>query len=70
VQPTDRIQASVSAGYNAGTDSAQWIVNEDADDDGITDYVYGTLTRDVLDLTFRGTYAFNRDLTLQAYVQP
>ena len=34
------------------------------------DYVYGTLDRDVVDLTFRGTYAFNRDLTLQAYVQP
>ena len=45
-------------------------LNEDADGDGITDYVYGTLGRDVLDLTFRGTYAFNRDLTLQAYVQP
>jgi len=70
LQPTDRIQASVSANYNAGTDDAQWIVNQDADGDGITDYVYGTLKRDVLDLTFRGTYAFNRDLTLQAYVQP
>lgn len=32
--------------------------------------MYGTLKRDVLDLTLRGTYAFNRDLTLQAYVQP
>jgi len=32
--------------------------------------VYGTLTRDVLDLTFRGTYAFSRDLTVQAYLQP
>ena len=70
VQPTDRIQASVSVNYSAGTDSAQWITNEDADGDGILDYVYGTLNRDVLDFTFRGTYAFNRDLTLQAYVQP
>lgn len=70
VQPSDRIQASVSANYNAGTDSAQWIVNEDADADDITDYVYGTLERDVVDLTFRATYAFTRDLTLQAYVQP
>jgi hypothetical protein len=70
VQPTDRVQASVSASYSDGTDNAQWIVNEDADYDGITDHVYGTLKRDVLDLTFRGTYAFNRDLTLQAYVQP
>jgi len=32
--------------------------------------VYGTLDRHVVDVTFRGTYAFNRDLTLQAFVQP
>ena len=70
VQPSDRIQASVSANYSAGTDSAQWIVNEDADADDFTDYIYSTLKRDVVDLTFRATYAFTRDLTLQAYVQP
>jgi hypothetical protein len=70
VQPTDRIQASVSATYSEGLDNAQWIVNEDADGDGVTDYVYGTLDRHVVDVTFRGTYAFNRDLTVQAYVQP
>jgi hypothetical protein len=70
VQPTDRVQASVSASYSDGTDDAQWIVNQDADGDGVTDHVYGTLDRHVVDVTFRGTYAFNRDLTLQAYVQP
>ncbi len=70
VQPTDRVQASVSASYSEGTDDAQWIVNEDADGDTVTDYVYGALDRRVVDVTFRGTYAFNRDLTLQAYVQP
>ncbi len=32
--------------------------------------MYGTLDRDVVDVTFRGTYAFNRDLTVQAYLQP
>ena len=70
LQPTDRVQASVSANYSAGTDSAQWITNTDADNDGTLDHVYGTLTRDVLDLTVRGTYAFSRDLTVQAYLQP
>ena len=38
------VQASVSASYSEGTDDAQWIVNQDADGDGVTDYVYGTLT--------------------------
>ena len=70
VQPSDRLQGSVSAEYHRGRDDAQWITNQDGDGDGVTDYVYGTLRRDVVDLKFRATYAFTRDLTLQAYVQP
>jgi hypothetical protein len=69
-QPSDRVQASVSADYNKGLDDAQWITNGDYDGDGVTDYVYGTLSRDVVDVTLRATYAFTRDLTLQAYMQP
>ena len=48
MQPTDRVQASVSASYSEGTDDAQWIVNQDADGDDVTDYVYGTLDRHVV----------------------
>ena len=44
--------------------------NTDADGDGVTDHVYGTLERDVVDVTVRTTYAFTRDLTVQAYLQP
>lgn len=69
-QPSDRVQASIAASYNKGLDDAQWIINDDRDGDGVTDYVYGTLSRDVVDLTVRATYAFTRDLTLQAYMQP
>jgi hypothetical protein len=70
-QPSDRVQASISASYNQDHQHAQWIdFNRDADGDGVTDYVYGTLSSDVVDLTVRATYAFNRDLTLQAYLQP
>ena len=69
-QPSDRLLGSVGIGYSFGLDSAQWITNTDADGDGVTDHVYGTLDRDVLDVTIRGTYSFNRDLTLQAYLQP
>ena len=69
-QPSDRVQASIFASYNKGLDDAQWITNGDQDGDGIIDYVYGTLSRDVVDLTLRATYAFTRDLTLQAYMQP
>ena len=69
-QPSARTQASLSTAYNKGRDDAQWIDNGDFDGDGLTDYVYGTLRRDVVDVTFRATYAFTRDLTLQAYMQP
>jgi hypothetical protein len=70
VQLSDRLQASMSVTYNFGRDIAQWIANQDADGDGITDHIYGTLERDVVDVTVRGTYAFHRDLTVQAYLQP
>jgi len=70
------MQASLSTSYNRGRDDAQWLDgaagsgNVDVDGDGVIDYAYGTLKRDVVDITFRATYAFTRDLTLQAYMQP
>jgi hypothetical protein len=70
VQLSDRVQTSFSTQYSFGHDLAQWITNVDPDGDGINDHVYGTLDRDVVDVTVRGTYAFSRDLTLQAYLQP
>ena len=39
LQPSDRLQASLSTNYNFGRDIAQWITNQDADGDGGTDYV-------------------------------
>ena len=69
-QPNDRILASVSTNYSAGIDIAQWITNQDPDGDGVLDHVYGTLDRDVVDMTFRATYSFNRDLTVQMFLQP
>jgi hypothetical protein len=70
LQPSARLQVSATAGYERGTDVAQWITNRDANGDGIVDHVFGTLRRNVLDFTFRGTYAINRDLTLQGFLQP
>jgi hypothetical protein len=70
LQPSDRLQSSFSLNYNYGQDPAQWIVNTDTDGDGAIDHVYGTLDRDVVDVTVRTTYAFTRDLTVQAYLQP
>ena len=70
LQPSDRLQASLSLNYNYAKDPAQWIQNVDVDGDGAVDHVYGTLDRDVVDVTVRTTYAFTRDLTVQTYLQP
>ena len=70
LQPTSQFQFSINTRYAGGLDTAQWITNRDTDGDGVIDHVYGTLNRNVVDLTIRGTYAIHRDLTLQAYLQP
>ena len=70
LQPSARLQTSLSANYNAGQDVAQWVTNQDVDGDGETDHVYGRLRRDVIDVTARATYAFHRDMTLEVFLQP
>ncbi len=70
VQPRPQVQASISTGVTHATDAAQWIRNADVTGDGVTDHVYGTLDRDVVNVTARGTYAFTRDMTLEVYLQP
>jgi hypothetical protein len=69
-QPVPQLQASLSGNYNYGVDDAQWVANEDATGDGVEDYIYGRLDRDVVSLTARTTYAFTRDMTLEVYLQP
>jgi hypothetical protein len=70
VQPLTQLQLRMDLRYEQEKNAAQWIKNEDVTADGVNDNVYGTLYRNVVDVTFRGTYSINRDLTLQAYLQP
>jgi hypothetical protein len=70
VKPRPQLQASIEARYQPALTIAQWIKNTDATGDGVTDYVYGTLKRRVVNVTARATYAFTRDMTLEAYMQP
>lgn len=69
-QPSPQVQASISTGITSALDSAQWIRNADVTGDGVTDHVYGTLDRNVVNVTARSTYAFTRDMTLEVYLQP
>ena len=70
LQPSDRLQASVSTNYTQAHDVAQWIKNEDLDGDGTDEHVYGRLRRNVVNITGRATYAFSTKMTLEAYMQP
>jgi hypothetical protein len=71
LQPSTRLQLSINTNVEVGLNDAQWIENQDADGDGEDDtYVYGKLKRNVVDMTFRATYAIQRDLTLQVFLQP
>lgn len=70
VQPKPQVQMTISTGITKGRDAAQWIRNEDVTADGAVDHLYGTLKRNVVNVTARGTYAFTRDMTLEVYLQP
>ena len=70
LKPTGRLQVSLSTNYTTGLDDAQWIQNEDATGDGVDDYIYGRLRRNVIDVTARATFAVHRDLTVQVFLQP
>jgi hypothetical protein len=70
LQASDRLQLSVGTSYRRARNIAQWIANRDVDRDGRIDHVYGTLRRDVLDVTARATYGFTRDTTLEVFLQP
>ena len=70
LQPSTRLQASIGGNYSFGITAAQWIDNIDVTGDGDVDHIYGTLHRDVIDVTTRATYSFSRNLTLQVFLQP
>jgi hypothetical protein len=70
VRLLSRLQAQISSDYQWGHDVAQWIDNTDVNGDGVDDNVYGRLHRHVVSMTGRATYAFTRDMTLEAYFQP
>ncbi|MBI4553407.1 MAG: carbohydrate binding family 9 domain-containing protein [Candidatus Latescibacteria bacterium] len=71
IRPSTRFEVSTGPRYSWYFNNAQWVTNVDDNGDGINDhYAYGELTSQVLDLTTRADVLFNRNLTLQFYMQP
>jgi hypothetical protein len=68
--PSARVQTSTRIDYRRTHAIAQWIANLDATGDGSVDHVYGVLDSRVVDVTLRGTFAVDQDLTFELFAQP
>ena len=71
VRPASNIEISLRPRYSWAFEDAQWVANLDTDADGQDDrFIYGELNNRTLDLTTRANILFNRDLSLELYLQP
>jgi Domain of unknown function (DUF5916)/Carbohydrate family 9 binding domain-like len=68
---------SLGFGYNHSYDDYQWMTNQanDGSQPGVTgiggvDYLFGKLDQETFDITLRSNILFNRDQSLQIYLQP
>jgi len=68
---SSRVGHSLALGYNWHHDDAQWLMNTPSDTGiGGVSYVFAELDRRVWDLTLRSRLLFDRDKSLELYVQP
>jgi len=71
IRPSPNIEVRLRPRVSWRHHQAQWVENiEDADADTVSHSVYGRLKSRTLDLTTRVTVLFNRDLSLELYLQP
>lgn len=71
LRPSARLELRWRPGYKRYFNQAQWLENEDKNNDGEDDhFVYGELRSRTLDLTTRASLIFSRDLSLEFYLQP
>jgi hypothetical protein len=68
LRPSARIELRLNPGYSWNHNDAQYVTQRSSG--GQTEYVYGELDSKVLDLTTRADILFNRDISLQFYIQP
>jgi len=79
-RPGSRLSTSLSTSYNQTHSIAQWVGNYSTiDEEGLptggqgiggVSYVFAELEMKTLDLTLRGSFLFNRDQSLELYMQP
>ena len=67
-----RTNHELSLSHARQHNNAQWVINLDNPGGGIGDvsYIFGELNRRTWDLTLRSSLLFNRDQSLELYLQP
>ncbi|MBD3232707.1 MAG: hypothetical protein GF315_03175 [candidate division Zixibacteria bacterium] len=68
VKLSDRIELEFAPSYNRSWDQNRWITDETNDADERVD-IFGELDTETFNFELRGTFMFNRDMSLQLYSQ-
>ncbi len=70
LQPRSNIELTASPRYRTHWGVSRWLTYLTDSEGNRTDDIFGEQRLHRVDLTFRGTFTFTRDLTLQFYAQP
>jgi hypothetical protein len=69
LRPIPALELDLIPNVNWSYGAPRWITTQD-NGDGSNTYFFSDLNAKSFDITLRGTYAFTRTLSLQAYLQP
>jgi hypothetical protein len=69
VNPIERMETSLAIATERLFDDAQWVENV-TDINDSTHYLFAPLMQKTYSITWRASYNFNRDMSLQLYAQP
>jgi hypothetical protein len=67
-KPSDNLELSIEPGYSKTWNQSRWIT-DDEDANGERVDIFGELDTENLDIGLRGTYMFNRNMSLEIYSQ-
>ncbi len=70
VKPRSNLELKVEGGYWYEKGVSRWLTYLEDDKGRRTDEIFGEQDATRLSVTFRGTFTFTKDLTLQIYAQP
>ncbi len=70
LQPRSNIEISGGPGYYRNDGVSRWLTYLEDDNENRTDDIFGEQHVRRFDMTFRGTFTFSKNLSLQIYAQP